>query len=102
MPGHGFFGYVSPKWVQVGNLPQRRLGAIATPLRALPSPNRIPAWLVLPMVVTPAQSEVLLRPDNLGPNLKASRAQRRRYLARMKTGVPDIGNIATKKLKRLG
>lgn len=51
-----------PDQTWLSSLPQRRLTAIATPVRRTPAPHRIPARLMLPMIMSPAQHKVLLGP----------------------------------------
>src|SRR5438105_3132870 len=56
--------------VVVGDLPDRRLRAVALPVAGLARAHRIPAGLVLPMVIAAAQGEVMLRPDDLSAQLQ--------------------------------
>src|SRR5205085_8829976 len=67
--------------VVVGDLPDRRLRAVALPVAGLAFAHCVPANLVLPMVIAAAQGEVLLGPHDLCANLKA---------AGRKTGDDDI------------
>src|SRR3984893_9175099 len=79
-PAHAFdrlLGAVPPallallvaKGIIVGHLPNRRLPAVALPV-ALPAlAHRVPAGLVLPMIIAAAQREVLLGPDDLSAQL---------------------------------
>src|SRR6185295_12867964 len=56
--------------VVVGDLPDRGLPAIALPLAGLALAHRVPAGLVLPVIVASAEGEVLLGPDQLGAQLQ--------------------------------
>jgi hypothetical protein len=59
------FLFIATKGVQVGHFPQRRLRAIAAPVRFASVADRKPAGLVLPMIVAAAEGKMLLRPNNL-------------------------------------
>src|SRR5690349_13732644 len=49
--------------IVVGDLPERRLLAAALPVAGFAVAHRIPAGLMLPVVIAAAQSEMLLGPD---------------------------------------
>jgi len=53
------------KRVVTGNLPDRRLPAVARPVAAFASAHRVPAGLVLPVVIAAAQYEMLFKPTDL-------------------------------------
>src|SRR5712671_495143 len=75
---HGFLRAVPPallalrvaKRVVVGDLPHRRLGAVALPVAGLAVAHRVPTGFMLPMVIAAAQGEVLLDPDDLRTRLQ--------------------------------
>src|SRR3954471_22933115 len=55
--------------------------------------NGIPTWLVLPVVMAATHREMLLGPDELGPNLETGGAQRRRNFRSMDSSMPDVSNV---------
>jgi hypothetical protein len=61
-------------------------------------PHRVPAGLVLPVIVAAAQGKVLFRPDDLGADVKARILQRRSHFSGVQPGMPDIGDISAKQL----
>src|ERR1019366_734109 len=89
-----FFLLGSAKGVQIRNLPKRRLRSVPAPVRCSPRSDGIPAGLVLPVVITPAQREVLFGPDNLRTNLEARRFESTGNLRSVGPGVPHITDIA--------
>src|SRR5205823_1952846 len=65
------FVLVSPMGIEVFDFPYGTLGPVAAPVRLLALANRVPARFVPPMIIISPEDEVLLRPDDLGANLKA-------------------------------
>src|SRR5882724_13670026 len=63
------------KRVVVGDLPHRRLRAVALPVAGLALAHRVPAGFMLPMVIAAAQGEVLLGPDDLSARLQPAAGQ---------------------------
>src|SRR5205823_5423618 len=61
--------------VVVGDLPNRGLRAVALPMAGLALAHRVPAGLMLPMIIAAAQGEVLLGPDDLRPRLEAASSE---------------------------
>src|ERR1700756_5048286 len=58
------------EWVIVGDLPDRRLRAVALPVAGLALAHGVPAGFVLPVKIAAAQGEVLLDPDDLSTKLQ--------------------------------
>src|ERR1019366_9714112 len=83
-------------WIQIGDLPKRGLSAVSIPVRGLAPAHGIPARFVLPVVVAPAQGEVLFGPDDLRADSEVRLLQSPRYLGCMQTGMPDVGDVAGK------
>src|SRR5205085_12412677 len=61
--------------VVVGDLPDRRLRAVARPVAGLALAHRVPAGFVLPVIVAAAQGKVLLGPDDLSAELQPAGSQ---------------------------
>lgn len=76
--------------------PYGRLLAVARPVRAGGSADRVPAWLMLPVIMAPAECEPILRPDDLGAHGKARGFDRLFDLAGVQAGVPDVGDRSRK------
>src|SRR5690606_13430937 len=85
----------------VGDVPDRRLGAVAAPVRGLPLANGVPRRLVLPVVMTAADREAGLAPDDLGTHIEPARLDRVGHLRCEATRVPDVGNVAGEQRVRL-
>src|SRR5437763_4033049 len=75
-----------------GDIPQRRLLAIAGPVALFA--NGVPAGFMLPMIVALTHNQSLLGPDNFGSDRKAHFDQAVGDRAGMQRPVPDIGNVA--------
>ena len=82
------------------NVPYRVLAAVAGPLRG--ALGRIPARLVLPVVVTAAKCEAVLYPNDLAANGEAGGLDALRDIPGVQRSVPDIDDGAGKKPPRLG
>ena len=54
----------------------------------------IPAWLMLPVIISAGQNELTLIPDDLGTQMEVARSQAIANNTGKKTCVPDIGHIA--------
>src|SRR5262249_13029295 len=74
--------------------PHRGLAAIALPVALLTLAHRVPAGLMLPMVVATAQGEMLLAPDDLRARLKPAVDETGSDHVAVHGAVPDIGDIA--------
>ncbi len=74
--------------------PQRRLRAIARPATAGVAAHRIPAGLVLPMIIAAAEREAVLGPDDLRADLEVAALQAGLDGRRELAGVPDVGDVA--------
>src|SRR6267143_7059367 len=61
--------------VVVGDLPDRRLRAVARPVTGLALAHGVPAGFVLPVIIAAAQGEVLLGPDDLSAWLQPASRQ---------------------------
>src|SRR5947209_15719711 len=98
---HGFLCSVPPallalwvaKRVVVGDLPHRRLGAVALPVAGLAVARRVPTGFMLPMVIAAAQGEVLLGPDNLSARLQPAAGKIGGDKVAVQRPVPDISDI---------
>src|SRR5215470_8724486 len=82
------------KRVVVGDLPDRRLRAVAIPLAALALAHRVPAGFMLPVIIAAAQGEVLLDPDDLRAQLQPAGRQAGGDDIAVQCSVPDIGDVA--------
>ena len=63
--------------------------------------NSIPAWLVLAVIMAPANNESRLSPYNLRPHLKSAPDERLVDLAGMLTSMPAVNHIASEQRPRL-
>src|SRR5262244_306094 len=63
------------KRIVVGDLPHRGLLAATLPVASLALSHRVPAGVMAPMVVAPAQGEMRLGPDDLSAQLKPAGGQ---------------------------
>src|ERR1035437_984536 len=91
----GSFGFrcaLPPKRIQIRYLPDSRLRAIAAPVTSLASSHRIPARLMPPVVRAARDGEVLLHPDDLGPDLESAGLQAQRHLGGVNARMPDVGD----------
>jgi hypothetical protein len=77
-----------------GNAPERRLRAVAGPVGG--ASDRVPARLVLPVIVPAGEREAVLAPDDLGTDLEAAGLERFLHNAGEAAGMPDIGDLAGK------
>src|ERR1700687_3532936 len=77
--------------------PEARLGPPALPLAGLPFPHRVPAWLMLKVVVAAADDDVVFSPDNLRASQKAGRLKTLLHHGRMQGAMPNIADIASEK-----
>ena len=84
------------KRVVIGDRPDRRLRAVTIPLAALALPHRVPAGLMLPVIIPTAQGEVLLDPDDLRAQLQPASRQAGGDDIAVQCSVPDIGDVAGK------
>ena len=82
------------EWVIVGDLPDRRLRAVALPVAGLALAHGVPAGFVLPVKIAAAQGEVLLDPDNLSTQLQPASIEVGCRNIAVQCSVPDIGDIA--------
>src|SRR6201991_3516849 len=71
------------------DIPKCRLLAIPAPARPGCPAHRIPAGLVLPIIVSPAQGKTVLCPDDLRAHVEAGGLKGLLDLARMPARVPD-------------
>src|SRR4051794_12519369 len=69
------FAFPVAKRIVVGDLPDRRLLAVALPPAWLALAHGVPAGLVFPVVIAAAQREVLLGPDDLSAQLQPAGGQ---------------------------
>ena len=80
--------------VAAGDGPERRLLAVAVPVALAGLPDRIPARLVLPVVVAAAEHQPLLRPDDLGADGEAGSLEALGDGRGVQCAVPDVGDVA--------
>src|SRR3982074_3938877 len=78
------------------NRPECRLLAVPAPIRPGCPAHRVPAGLMLPMIMAAAEGKPVLGPDDLRAHLEAGGLKRLPDLARMPTSMPDIGDRARK------
>src|SRR5438128_12556903 len=98
---HGFLCSVPPALlvlrvaprVVVGDLPHRRLPAVALPVAGLAVAHRVPTGFMLPMVIAAAQGEVLLDPDDLSTRLQPAAGQIGGDNIAVQRPVPDISDV---------
>src|SRR4030081_1800302 len=79
------------------NRPERRLLAVPAPIRPGCPAHRVPARLMLPMIMAAAEGKPVLGPDDLRAHLEAGGLKGLLDLARMPTRMPDICDRAGKK-----
>src|SRR5207253_5882488 len=91
MSGEGVLGVTAAALRQaVADHPQRRLAPVAFPAGGVRLPHRIPARLMLHMVVTPADNEMRLGPNDLTANLKSTGFETFGHNDGLCAGVPNI------------
>src|SRR6516164_9931325 len=88
------------KRIVVGDLPHGGLLAATLPVARLALAHRIPAGFMAPMVVTPAQGEMRLGPDDLSAHLKPAGDQIAADHVAVQRPVPHISDIPGK--QRIG
>src|SRR5262249_14018207 len=88
------------KRIVVGKLPDRCLRAVGGPVAGFALAHGVPAAFVLPVIITAAQREMLLRPDDLSAQLEPAGRQPRGDEIAVHRAVPDIGGISRK--QRIG
>src|SRR3984893_10367321 len=71
----GLFALLVAEGVVVGDLPDRRLRAVALPVAGVALAHGVPAGFVLPVIIAAAQCEVLLGPDDLSAKLQPASGQ---------------------------
>src|SRR3569623_37418 len=81
--------------ILAGDRPKRRLLAITGPVAL--RPDRVPAGLVLPMIIAAADDEPLLSPDDLGADSEPLTFQARRHRGRVQRPMPHVRDAAGKK-----
>ena len=79
--------------IVICDLPNRGLRAVALPMAGLALAHRVPAGLMLPMIIAAAQGEVLLGPDDLRPRLEAASSETSGGDLAVQSPEPDIDNI---------
>jgi hypothetical protein len=84
-----------------GDVPNRALLAVSGPFALAAFSDGVPAGFVLPVVIAPANCEMRLSPNDLGPHLEALRLERPRNLRGKLAGMPDVGGISGKQLPGL-
>jgi hypothetical protein len=82
------------KRVIVGDLPDRRLRAVAAPVAGFALAHRVPAGLMLPVVIATAQRKVLFDPDDLSAKLQPAGGQVGGDNIAVQRPVPDISDIS--------
>src|ERR1700730_16418735 len=80
--------------VVVGDLPDRRLRAVALPVAGPALAHGVPTGFVLPVVIATAQREVLLGPDDLSAWLQPASRQTGGNNVTVQSPGPDVGDIA--------
>src|SRR5580704_4904466 len=80
--------------VVVWEFPDRRLGAVALPVAGLALAHRVPTVFVLPVIVTAAQGEVLLGPDDLRAKLEPASSEAGGDDVAVQRSEPNIGGIS--------
>src|SRR5215471_12380188 len=80
--------------IVVGELPDRRLRAVAGPVAGLALAHGVPAAFVLPVIIAAAQREMLLRPDDLSAQLEPATRQAGGDDIAVHRPMPDIGGIS--------
>src|SRR5262245_14250882 len=83
------------------DVPERRLTPVRRPVAAAPLAHRVPARLVLPVVVTARKREAILGPDDLRADLKARGLERGLHRASVPPGMPAIRYVAREERPRL-
>ncbi len=86
---------VSVEGARIGNLPNCRLLAIATPIPC--SLNCVPARLVHPVIISAAKNKMLFHPDDLSADREPCRDEAIADCSGMKPTMPNVCNIAGEK-----
>src|SRR5205814_1853143 len=73
--------------------PEGCLLAAALPVAGFAVAHRVPAGLVLPVIIAAAQSDMLLGPDDLGTQLKPAGCETGGNDLSAKRAVPNIGDV---------
>ena len=82
--------------VVVGDFPDCCLGMVALPMAGLALAHRVPADLLLPVVITAAQGEMLLDPNDLRAQLEAATSQPGSEDVAVQRPEPHIGRVSGK------
>jgi hypothetical protein len=99
MPGDGVLVVARPAHrVEIRDLPDRGLPAVATPTAG--APHGVPRRFMPPVVVAPAEREMLLVPDDLAAQCEAGGLERLGDDRPFQRGVPDVGDHARKQSPR--
>jgi len=80
--------------ILVCDLPKRRLFAITRPVTLAGLLHGIEARLVLPVIITSAQHQAILGPDDLRSDIEAGGLKAVGNRGSMQRTVPDISHIA--------
>src|ERR1700738_3522021 len=86
--------------IVVGDVPHCGLLAVALPVSSLALAHRVPAFFMAPMIVSAAQREMLLNPDDLRSRLQPATRQIGADPIAVQRPVPDISDIPGK--QRIG
>src|SRR5690606_16810426 len=104
-PGHALHGLLRPVdgrffavLQRVGNVPDGALLAVARPFGRAALAHRVPRRLVLPVVMTAAHHQLLLAPDQRGPQLELGPDQRAGDVHGVLARVPDVGDVAAEEI----
>src|SRR6516162_1485378 len=80
--------------IVIGALPERCLGPVTLPMAGLALAYGVPAAFVLPVIIAPAQCEMLLGPDDLSAHLQPASRQAGGDDVAVHRPVPDISDIS--------
>src|SRR6267378_1452920 len=80
--------------VVIADFTDRGLRAIALPVAGLARAHCVPAGFVLPVIVSAAQREVLLGPDDLSAKLQPAGGEAGSNDVAVESAVPDVGDIS--------
>jgi len=87
--------------IVIGALPERCLGPVTLPMAGLALAYGVPAAFVLPVIIAPAQCEMLLGPDDLSAHLQPASRQTGGDDVTVHRPVPDISDISREQRIRL-